>query len=356
VILENGLFETIKRIKDHSQTNGVSASIQTRMRRRFLLVLFVAALPLSGFITHTESTYFAAPVYDSASELIAAVNEFRAEYDLPPYQVDNSLMTTAQQQSDYQASIGKITHDRADGSGPGDHGISSENIGGGYNVTSQILIHSQWTDYWHTYTLIGLSTGLVGAGVSSGKDGMMYYTLDVKNTGKETNLQVSSTSASLPQGSGTPLSTHEVITATAQDDGTVYHKVEPGETLWDLARAYDVSIDTLASLNNLDASDPVIYPGQELQIREQFTPTATPTITNTPLPPTRTLRPSRTPQPASATPALAGSPTPAAAPLLPEDSLINKPNLNKLGILIIVVAGLGLSTIFVSRILSRKKE
>jgi uncharacterized protein YkwD len=356
VILENVLFEAIKRIKYKLYSNGVSASNQTRMRRRFLLVLFIAALPLAAFVNNTGSTFLASPQYDSASELIAAVNEFRAEYDLPPYQVDNSLMTIAQEQSDYQASIGKITHDRPDGSGPGDHGISSENIGGGYNVTSQILIHSQWTDYWHTYTLIGFSTGLVGAGVRSGNDGMLYYTLDVKNTGKETNLQVSSTSANLPEGTGTPISTREVITATAQEDGAVYHKIEPGETLWDIATAYGVSVDILASLNNLDASDPVIYPGQELLIREQYTPTATATITNTPLPPTRTLRPSRTPQAATETPPHTGSATPTSQPLLPEDSLISKPNLNKLGIAIIVVAGLGFSSILVSRILSKKKE
>ncbi len=124
----------------------------------------------------------------TAMDVIQAVNALRASYDLPPYEVSNEWMSVAQEQSDYQASIGELTHLRADGTGPGDHGISSENIGGGYSLSAEGLI-SQWSDYWHAFTMIGFSSGLVGCGVALSDNGYYYYTLVVKNTGKLTGLK-----------------------------------------------------------------------------------------------------------------------------------------------------------------------
>ena len=40
--------------------------------------------------------------------------------------------------------------------------------------------------------------------------------------------------------------------AVAQAGGT--HKVEPGETLWSIARRYEISVDDLRSLNGLEVS------------------------------------------------------------------------------------------------------
>ena len=53
-------------------------------------------------------------------EVIALVNSLRAEYGLYPYTINQALMTAAQQQSDYQASIGQISHIGPNGSRPRD--------------------------------------------------------------------------------------------------------------------------------------------------------------------------------------------------------------------------------------------
>ncbi|MFP4129956.1 MAG: LysM peptidoglycan-binding domain-containing protein [Halorhodospira sp.] len=44
------------------------------------------------------------------------------------------------------------------------------------------------------------------------------------------------------------------------------HTVQPGETLWDIARSYDVSVEELASWNGMAPGDP-LQPRQELAIR-----------------------------------------------------------------------------------------
>ena len=328
-----------------------------------IALAWMLALPLLCF--------FPAPVKAqgiSAGELIDAVNAMRAGYGLAPYQVDSYWMSVAQEHSEYMASINSVTHLRADGTGPGDHQISSENISGGYSMTAQVIINS-WSDYWHTFTLIGFSSGLVGAGVATGDDGFLYYTLVVKNTGSLTglpdegsvNVTPGSFSTGQPTLSGQPAATGEsvptaepLMTATPHDDGSVWHAVAAGQTLWEIAMSYDVSVDALVGLNDLDAANPVIYPGETILIQLGYTATPTATITNTPPPPTRTLRPSRTPQPTR----LTGTPAPNAAgseaPLLPDDPLINRENVNLLGIVTIVVAVLGAGALIFGRIWSKK--
>lgn len=320
------------------------------MHKLFLRMTLAGLLALS-FLSFSPTSVQAQGV--SPTELMDAVNALRATYSLAPYQVDSYWMGVAQAHSDYMASINQVTHTRADGSGPGDQKISSENIGGGYAVTAQILIN-QWADYWHTFTLIGFSSGLVGAGMATGSDGFLYYTLVVKNTGELTGLPDTDPSGSPPPLNATLAGTAEtrepLQTATPQEDGSVSHLVRTGETLWEIAFSYEVTVSELASLNNLDPENPLIYPGDTIQIRSGYTATPTSTITHTPLPPTRTLRPSRTPQPnrPSKTPLPAGLTT--EIPLLPEDPLINRDNINLLGIVTIVVALLGAGALIFGRI------
>jgi membrane-bound lytic murein transglycosylase D len=48
-------------------------------------------------------------------------------------------------------------------------------------------------------------------------------------------------------------------------DGTKYHIVQPGDTLWDISKAYsDMSIEKLKKLNNLKSNK--ITPGQKLVV------------------------------------------------------------------------------------------
>jgi LysM repeat protein len=269
--------------------------------RRFLFYAFAAVLFLA-LLPHTKTVH---SQDSSALDLIAEVNAFRAKHDLAPYVIDPGLMTFAQAHSEYQASIGKFTHTRADGSQPADYGIF-ENIGGGLNASASHMVNRQWADYWHTHTMIGFTEGFVGAGAAW--DGsVVFYTLVVRRTGGFTNFQSTAAPAGSTPGAGQ--STVVVIpaaTSTPNSDGSVQHRVSPGQTLWSIAEMYDVDVADLIALNGLNANNPVIYAGRDLTVRAAHTPTPTPTLTETPAPsptatatrhPTRTPRPTLTPVP-----------------------------------------------------------
>jgi LysM repeat protein len=274
------------------------------MRRIIFHVFFLAVL----FFSLNTQPNTARAQAGSAQELAAAVNALRASHDLAPYTVDPGLMAFAQSRSDYQASIGKITHTMADGSQPADHGVF-ENIGGGQNASISTVIQYQWKDYWHQHTMIGFTEGYIGTGVAIA-DGFVYYTLVVRRTGGFTYIQpTAAPPGSTPApGQSTDGVVFSIVTSTPGSDGLVMHKVASGETLWTIAEAYGVTIDELASLNGLNAANPVIFTGRDLIIRAAHTPTPTVTITATPEPSptaTATRRPTRTPR-LTATPAPEG--------------------------------------------------
>ena len=290
-----------------------------------------------------------APNQVSGSEIVAAVNVLRAEYGLPPYQLDENLMSIGQAQSDYQASIKTLTHTRPDGSGPS---MSSENIALGTAGESADTIVRRWTgDAAHTITLIGFRTGLAGAGASTGSDGLIYYTLDVTNTGKTlTGLTINA----LPTGaasstSGTPPATqipiHALLTATPQADGSVIHTVSYGQSLSSIANAYLLTLKDLVSLNHISNPNNPIQIGQKLLVRPSSTATLPPTPTATPLPVTATFLPSPTPPTPSATP----QPTPIDA--APPSRPLNLGPSQWIGL---GIAFLGLVIAFIGRSLKRK--
>jgi hypothetical protein len=47
------------------------------------------------------------------------------------------------------------------------------------------------------------------------------------------------------------------------------HQVEPGETLWNIARRYGMSVEEVVHLNKLDPSE-TIYPGQKLLVNPDW--------------------------------------------------------------------------------------
>lgn len=63
----------------------------------------------------------------------------------------------------------------------------------------------------------------------------------------------------------------------AATEGRVIHRVEPGETLWGLARAYGVTVGALRQANDLAGE--VIRPGQSLQVPGQTVVEAAPRAT-----------------------------------------------------------------------------
>lgn len=73
----------------------------------------------------------------------------------------------------------------------------------------------------------------------------------------------------------------------------LFHSVQAGQTLWDIALANGMNLDELLSMNEGLSAESVLQPGDEIRVRLPA-PTAVPTITsttvstNTPSPPTQT--------------------------------------------------------------------
>lgn len=79
---------------------------------------------------------------------------------------------------------------------------------------------------------------------------------------------------------GTAQAVVPVEVATPEPDGSLIHIVQPGQTLWDIAVAYDITLRMLYSLNHLDEKS-VIWPGDHLLIRPADpTSIASPEITS----------------------------------------------------------------------------
>lgn len=252
---------------------------------------------------------------ETPSQVIAAVNAFRTSKGLPALEVDYALMGAAQAHSDYQASIGKVTHYGVDGSRPidrayawgfGDGATSfvSENIAGGYKVTIQTAIYDFWQDDAHLHTMLNPNAIYIGAGVAT-SGSSTYYTVD---TGYYVGSQPRPTTAPgttpVPgetSGPGpTTVSYDPFIISTPREDGAIIHVVGYGQTLIGIANTYGVELVDIYSYNGYN-KDTVIYPNEWVIIRPAGetslakTPESTKvtrTLTKTP----RAVKPTRTPR------------------------------------------------------------
>ena len=152
-------------------------------------------------------------------------------------------------------------------------------------------------------------------------------------------LPLGSTLAQTP-----PQNTYGILTSTPQADGSIYHIVQPGESLWVISNAYGIPGSEIMVLNGNSAEASEVYIGQVLLIRRANTPTPTSNITPTPIPTTprpTVFVPSRTPSPTK-TPLPTATPTlpPSTAQLLFGDS-------QKVGLTMTVISGVGLLLVIV---------
>jgi len=248
----------------------------------------------------------------SPYDLINAVNELRTSYGLAPYSINSILMYTAQAQAEFMAATANVTH-----AGPGGIGLTDRLLAAGYplagdlsaggfraenitsgneNRTAQSAVEGWTRDALHLNTMISPNLSEIGAGVALA-NGKVYYVIDCA-------LPII---VGLPQGSTSdpaveaPLSVP--ILSTPNSDGDVIHEVMPGQSLWQIAIAYKVTIEDIKRLNNL--FDNNIYPGSKLLIKTNVVlPTATLTVmptspshmtsTGVPVSPTVTLLPTVT--------------------------------------------------------------
>jgi uncharacterized protein YkwD len=292
----------------------------------------------------------------SAYDVIDGVNALRASQGLAPYTVDSSLMSYAQQHSDYCASNNFSTHLHSDGQYPWNIGIQ-ENVAVGTSgmMTADFIINQIWADAVHMKTMTGYTAGYIGVGVALGS-GMDYITLDVRpGSSPATDTPAGGGAAAANQPAGTPMLPTPLVTSTPRPDGSVVHVVGYGQTLWSIALAYGVKIDQIRAFNNIAAGSTSIYVGQKLLIylagtmmlTQTSTPTQTPTATRTPsrtsLPPTatRTLTP---------TVAVSPSPTLTFTPIS-QRSLLSLQGSHVVGLALIIICAVGpLLVLFLPRL------
>ena len=246
-----------------------------------LSVIIFSSISLPKYILHLRQS---ARISSSSIDLINAVNSLRISHGLPVYQVNQTLMYIAQNHSDYQASIGTTTHYGADGSRPFQRALSagysvagdlsmggyfSENIISGNNLSAIDAVNIWQLDSPHLNTMLSASLQDIGAGVTAVGD-MIYYTIDVG---------LSTSSGSVPTQFGEifptyyPVLGRKIITSTPGDDGSIFHIVEIGDTVWTIAQVYNVSQEELIQMNSLNSY--FIYVGDKLLIRPQFSQTPT---------------------------------------------------------------------------------
>jgi LysM repeat protein len=258
------------------------------MRKTSYIFIFMGLILVFG-VNVTTSSAQASSAYD----VVAAVNDFRAANGLPPLQIDPILMSIAQAHSDYQASIGTVTHTGPGGSRPKDRAYAagfgggatiflSENIAGGMNMSIQTAIYQYWQDQAHLYTMLNPAAIYIGAGVAESGN-TVYYTVDA---GYYAGAP-STGSTSVPTGGGTNTVPTAVpydpfVVSTPEDDGTIVHIVGFGQSLIGISKSYEVELNELLQLNGFNM-ETIIYPGDKIIIQTGVPPSPTLSPTETAL-------------------------------------------------------------------------
>jgi len=259
----------------------------------------------SGLPPFQEETSTPMPSAPSPADIINAVNNLRLQHGLNALTTHDVLMEVAAEQvSALAASEGAIGHDRPCGMTLGQEllmkgfplwgdlsqdGYRSENWVTAFTAEEAI---SFWlSDDIHTNTMLSEYRSDIGAAVAVSDQ--IYVVLETAlrtNSGRmQSHAYAILTSIPVTQaacmGQLTPnadgsISQYSIPVAvnTARPDGDVVHEVQYGQTLWNLAIEYKVSIEQIKRLNNLTGD--TIVPGWKLLIQKNATQPAPFTMTS----------------------------------------------------------------------------
>ncbi len=255
--------------------------IKTRITRIVFISVFLSAYFFVVLYSRVTARSPQHPL-SQADALIAEVNSRRAANGLPAYQINSALMAAAQAHSDYQASIGSATHTGAGGSRPADRAVAAgygggahvnvtENIYSGMNVSPATAVDWWIADGgWHLQGVLSSTYQDVGAGVGIA-DNKYYYTLDV---GVVAGAAPQANSASGNQANVTKAAVVKPMAlATAAADGSIVHVVQSGQTLWTIAAKYNIPLQELLTLNQLNQNS-FLHPGDKVVVKPSSTPGA----------------------------------------------------------------------------------
>ncbi len=335
------------------------------MKKKILKLVIIGLLLITGKPVYSANAQTNPPTPDS---VIEAINELRLEAGLTPLTSDNRLMNSAQGHSDYQAAINRFTYysedksnvtDRAIAAGYGDDDsvICGESIAfTSISTTIDTVLNSVWNNAKdRNLVLLNPDYEHIGAGISR-KDSSLFYTVDLCTIKQPDSVDSSTGTISSNQSTAEVDSgVVEVLVATPQADGAIYHPVEAGQAVWSIAIAYDTTIENIVNLNGLSATNPQIFAGQSILVRMANTPTVTPTYTKTPVPATRTVVPSSTRKPDLSTGTPSKTPTPTPGLLVPGISELDFENSRPIGYVIIGISAIGMILIGLSVLQHRAK-
>lgn len=229
---------------------------------------------------------------DDVGNLLGRVNNLRAGLGLHGYNVSSALSVAAQQQAQWIAETGNVSHTRPDGSGPRTRAVNagypstdvSENIYGGTMATADVawsfwvnsgihyagLTHRRYTD--------------VGFGVARSSWGTAYVAVFGNPGGPAPFVAApgvvpSSSGGNSGGGAAVAAGPPSYVVGTDRR-GNIMHEVQPGDTLGDIAMIYGYSWDDLPMLMSLNAIENV----QDLDVGTIFlVPPAAGTYTPSPV-------------------------------------------------------------------------
>jgi len=263
-------------------------------RLQFLVFLILgASILFKGTITQAQ--------VDPSSQLIQLVNQLRASYGQPPYQVDPILMNVAQTQANWSATNNYLGHLGPDGSKPDErarvagYGTGSisfviENIAAGtLKLHTPELVVSMWQgDSGDLSAMVSPDYEHIGIGYAEGY-GMSWYVMMVGWI--DDGLSSTANPAGTTPLDNSIISSSPFVTNPPGENGRIYHEVQPGQSAWTIAVYYEIDLVELLAANNL-AEDSLLHPGDILLIRTLAAPTNTPepppTITSSTVTPTST--------------------------------------------------------------------
>ena len=251
-----------------------------------LLAVGVSCLPIVAQASPPEQPA-------RATELVQAVNQFRAEHGLPALQIHPALMAAAQAHVEWMARTYTYSHTGEGGSTPTSRaaaagypvGIVYENVEGGTQLTPQEAV-GWWTgDSVHLGTML-LKQGVhIGAGYAE-NDEQQLYVLEVAWPSRAAAEQGPSEDTITQPDSEQPAAEEQAVPAavpvirnTPGPDGSIVHEVRPGQTAWTIAAVYGVPLADLVQINHLGPRA-VVRPGDRIIVRlgEGQTPPPVPTV------------------------------------------------------------------------------
>lgn len=142
--------------------------------------------------TSSGTTYDNGLTADESSQMLALINEYRAENGLSALTIDTRLMAAAMVHSEDQANNCEMTHDGTDGSEPWDRieaqgydwTVAAENVAAGQTSVSQVMT-SWWNSAGHRANILNSKVTQVGFAVASNSGCSNYATYWTQDFAKE---------------------------------------------------------------------------------------------------------------------------------------------------------------------------